>query len=53
MTQLIWYRAADLNSAVWFGRAPSAKNIADLPTKLKDLPFPSRHIANFACLQTA
>ena len=53
MAQLIWYRIADLNAAVWFGRVPSTKNIADLSTKLKDLPIPSRHIANFTCLQSA
>ena len=53
MTQLIWYRIADLNAAVWFERVPSTKNIADLPTEMKQMPFPSRHIANFRCLQRA
>ena len=47
MTQLIWYRIAELNAAVWFERVPSTKNIADLPTKRKEMPYPSRHIANF------
>ena len=53
MTQLIWYRITDLNAAVWFERVPSTKNIADLPTKRKEMPYPSRHIANFQCLQRA
>ena len=53
MTQLIWYKIADLNAAVWFERVPSNKNIADLPTKLKPMPFPSAHITNFKCLKRA
>ena len=51
MTQLIWYRIAQLNAAVWFERVPSTKNIADLPTKMKPMPYPSDHIANFKCLR--
>ena len=53
MAQLIWYRVADLKAAVWFERVPSTKNIADLPAKLKPIPFPSRHMANFLCLGRA
>ena len=53
MTQLIWYRIADLNAALWLERAASAKNIADPPRKRKEMPYPSRHIANFRCLQRA
>ena len=50
-SQLIWYRIAALNAAVWFGRVPPAKNIAELPKKLKISPVPSRRTANYHCLQ--
>ena len=34
VTQLFWFRIAELNLAVWFERVPPKKNIADRPTKL-------------------
>lgn len=53
MAQLIWYRISELNAAVWFERVPSTRNIADIPTKTKALPLPSRNIENSNCLHTA
>ena len=53
MTQLIWYRIADLNAAAWFERVASTKNIAGLPTKLRQMPFSPRQIANFQCVRRA
>ena len=53
MAQLIWRRIAGLNAAFWFEGVPSTRNIADLPTKMEILLFPSRHIANSKCLKRA
>ena len=50
MTQLIWFRISELNMAAWFDRAPSKKNIADLPTNRIPAPFPSLTTKAFRCL---
>ena len=52
-TDLISYRIADLDAAVLFERVPSAKNIAPIPTKLKHMPPPPRHVESCKCLGMA
>ena len=37
----LWYIAAAFEIAIWFERVESARNIADLPTRNKPLPFPT------------
>ena len=40
MTHLIWHRIRQLNITAWFEWVPGTRNIADLPTRKVDLPFP-------------
>ena len=39
MAGLIWHRIRDLRITPWFERVPSKRNIADLPTRGKVIPF--------------
>ena len=51
MAQLIWFRIAALDMAVWPERPPPKKNIADLPTKLGSIPPPSKFTKGFSPLK--
>ena len=39
MVGLIWHRIRDLRITPWFERVPSKRNIADLPTRGRIIPF--------------
>ena len=52
MTHLIWHRIRQLDITPWFEWVPSNRNIADLPTRGVDLPFPSRKHTKFTNLRT-
>ena len=50
---VLWFLAASYNIALWFERVESSKNIADLPTRGVQLPFPVRDSAFFPKLEEA
>ena len=47
MVALIWRRLRDLNVTPWFGRVPSKRNIADLPTRVGGYTLPHLDISVF------
>ena len=43
----LWFIISTRDISVWFNRVESARNIADLPTRNKPLPFPVAENATF------
>ena len=50
MTHLIWHRIRHLDITAWFEWVPGTRNIADLPTRRVDLPFPTNVETDFGDL---
>ena len=47
----LWRLVASCDIAIWFERLESARNIADLPTRNRPIPFPALEIDSYPRLQ--
>ena len=52
LVQLFWFYAQKYNIKIWLERAPSTKNIADLPTRSQRIPYLAEQEGLFSQLST-